>query len=75
MAHRNTGKVAQRAKAKWLQLGLRLFGCWGPVPWLFVQNKPKPNTKATGRVPSIAARAQGWLQRTASEMQGMTTNG
>ena len=35
MARRNSGKVARRARSEWLQLGLRLFGCWGPVLWLF----------------------------------------
>ena len=53
VAHRNTGKIAERAKWKWLQVGKRLFGCWGPVPWLFVpkttNKQPTKDATTTGK--------------------------
>ena len=44
MARRNTEKVARRARSKWLQMGLRLFGCLESRP-LAVSDTNNPNSQ------------------------------
>ena len=38
---------AQGARSKGLRMGLRLFGCWGPVPWLFMRHLQHNNQSNT----------------------------